>query len=128
MVPVTRGAREVTPVGKKVLVVDDEDVIREFLTDILAAAGYTVVEAPDGVAALEAVERNRPSVILTDVRMPRLDGVGLVNRLRERGDDVPVVFMTAHFRASPIPGVPLVPKPFDFDRLLSTVADATACA
>ena len=114
--------------GKSVLVVDDEDVIREFLADILISAGYIVTEAHDGLAALEAVERNRPSVVLTDVRMPRLDGVGLVERLRARGDDVPVVFMTAHFRASPIPGVPLVPKPFDFDRLLATVAGATACA
>jgi two-component system response regulator MprA len=119
---------EDSSMSKNVLVVDDEAVIREFLSDVLVSAGYTVTEASDGMAALEAVERQRPAVVLTDIRMPRLDGIGLVERLRARGEHVPVVFMTAHFRTSPIPDIPLVPKPFDFDRLLATVAGVTACA
>jgi CheY-like chemotaxis protein len=107
---------------RTVLVVDDDPAIRELLSDVLNAAGWAVAEAADGEAALVALARARPDVVLTDVWMPGLDGPGLLRRLRDGGDDVPVVLMTAHARDAPIPGVPFVAKPFALERLLRTVA------
>jgi len=79
-----------------VLVVDDEEGIRSFLAEALLDEGYEVQEAADGEAALQALRRQGFEVVLTDLTMPRLDGMGLLRRLRDEQPEVEVIVLTAH--------------------------------
>ena len=83
----------------KVLVVEDEEMIRKGIVLAIdwAALGCVVVgEAANGVEALDAVERLDPSLIITDLKMPRLDGLEMLRRLRERGNNAYVIILTAY--------------------------------
>jgi two-component system OmpR family response regulator len=79
----------------RVLVVDDEDSIRDLVTTALEFVGFTVQSAADGFAALAAVPTFAPHLIVLDVNMPVLDGWAVCQRLRESGDTTPVIFLTA---------------------------------
>jgi putative two-component system response regulator len=72
------------PPTAKILVVDDEDAIREYLQQILTEWGYTVITAADGREALPVAVREQPDLILLDIAMPHLDGIETCKRLRER--------------------------------------------
>ena len=104
-----------------ILVVDDEPPIAEMVAVLLEDEGYAVTCAHDGQAALAEIERDPPTLVVTDVMMPRLDGVSLTNRLRERGDRTPVVLMSAVSTAVDLPGVEFVPKPFDIEHIVKVV-------
>ncbi|MGH9902314.1 MAG: sigma-54-dependent transcriptional regulator, partial [Pyrinomonadaceae bacterium] len=78
----------------RVLIVDDEPSAAESLSEILTALGYETAAAPDGLAGLERAEVFRPSVIITDVLMPRLDGFGLLREVRERHPEIAVILLT----------------------------------
>ncbi|MHB8341935.1 MAG: response regulator transcription factor [Mycobacteriales bacterium] len=78
-----------------ILVVDDEPAVRGSLERSLRFEGYDVVVAADGLAALESVAELRPDAIVLDVLMPRLDGLATCRRLRARGEDIPVLMLTA---------------------------------
>lgn len=83
----------------KVLVVEDEELIRRGIVLAVdwAALGCVVVgEASNGEEALEAVERLNPSLIITDLKMPRMDGIEMLRRLRERGNNAYVIILTAY--------------------------------
>ena len=107
-----------------VLVVDDEPLIREIVRALLEDEGYAVECAADGVEALEVVDVAAVDVVISDVVMPRLDGRALARRLRSRREEMPIVLMSANRAESGIPGVALVPKPFDVDDLLAAVTAA----
>jgi DNA-binding response OmpR family regulator len=79
-----------------ILIVDDEPNVRLMLRTALESAGYRVVEAPDGLVALEQARTAACDLILLDLRMPRLDGMATLARLREARDPTPVVMLTAH--------------------------------
>ncbi len=81
--------------GVRVLVVDDEPAVRESLERSLRFEGYEVSSARDGAEALDAVTRDRPDIVVLDVMMPRVDGLETCRRLRGRGDDLPVLMLTA---------------------------------
>ena len=83
----------------KVLVVEDEEMIRKGIVlavDWAAMDCVVVGEAANGVEALEAVERLNPSLIITDLKMPRMDGIEMLRCLRERGNHVYVIILTAY--------------------------------
>lgn len=82
-----------TPV--RVLIVDDEPLLADLLAMAMRTEGWEARTAHDGQAALQLVREFRPDVVVLDVMMPRLDGLEVVTRLREDGDDVPVLFLTA---------------------------------
>ncbi len=115
-------------VRPRVLVVDDERSIRMIVEVNLAAAGMEVLEAPDGKAALELVEQERPDLVLLDVMMPGIDGWDVARELAARPAtrEIPIVFLTA--RADPesrrlaheLGAVGYLPKPFD-PLILATV-------
>jgi len=111
-----------------VLVVDDEPAIREVIATLLEDEGYLVRHAKDGLEALDAINGDRIDLIVSDVVMPRLDGASLVRKLRLRGHLTPVVLMSAVYADVDLPGVRFVPKPFEIDRLLGTVASALGSA
>jgi CheY-like chemotaxis protein len=81
-----------------VLLVEDEGPLRSVLRELLEREGYDVVEAADGVAALDAVDRAAPAIIVLDLSLPRLDGYGVLKRLRARPATahLPVIVLTAH--------------------------------
>ncbi len=81
---------------KRILVVDDEAKMRRLLELSLKGLGHEVVQAEDGESALAAFDTMPFDLVLTDLRMPRLDGMGLLRALRERGEDVPVIVLTAY--------------------------------
>ena len=77
-----------------VLVVDDEPIVREVVVRYLEDAGFETLEAADGLAAKELLERSTPNAVVLDVMMPRLDGLQLCRWIRARSD-VPVILLTA---------------------------------
>ena len=81
----------------KVLVVDDEENNRVVLAELLSGAGLTVVTAVDGVDALERFDADRPDFVFMDVKMPRMDGIEAIRRMRQRpnGASVPIVALSA---------------------------------
>jgi CheY-like chemotaxis protein len=112
---------ETTPT---VLVVEDEPAIREVVADLLQDEGYAVRQASDGLQAIDELEVDDVDLVLSDVRMPRLDGPALARRLRRHGYAVPVVLMSAVDVEVDLPGVGFLPKPFDRDHLLHAVGSA----
>ena len=105
-----------------VLVVDDEPNIIEFLRYALEDSGYRVATARDGLDALAEVRRERPSFVLTDLMMPRLDGWELCRRLREDSamQGVPLLAMSAVANRG-VDVDAFLPKPFDMDDLLNAL-------
>jgi len=83
--------------GLRVLLVDDEDQLRRVMRDLLERDGYEVIEAGDGVEALDQVDRHAPDIIVLDLNLPGLDGFGVLSHLRSRRvtHDIPVVVLTA---------------------------------
>ena len=81
--------------GAAVLVVDDDAAIRRMLERTLAAEGYDVAGVSGGAAALVAVERSAPDLLVLDVRLPDLDGLAVCRRLRGKGLALPVLMLTA---------------------------------
>ncbi|HEX8088988.1 MAG TPA: response regulator [Blastocatellia bacterium] len=80
-----------------VLVVEDNADAREMLLLVLAEQGFTVTGAEDGSAALKLIESRLPDLIITDIQMPNLNGVGLIKELRKRPEmrDVPILIFSA---------------------------------
>jgi two-component system, OmpR family, response regulator MprA len=79
----------------RVLVVDDDPDVRDSLRRSLTFEGYQVTEAADGAQALDAIAAARPDIVVLDLQMPVLGGLETCRRLREQGDDVPVLMLTA---------------------------------
>lgn len=94
---------DVTPSGTShrehatVLLVEDEEPLRRVLRDILEREGFTVIEAGDGVLALDEVDRGAPDIVVLDLNLPRLDGYGVLSHLRARQatSQLPVIVLTA---------------------------------
>ncbi len=82
--------------GGRILIVDDEPGVRKVLGRILAGAGYEVEEAEDAFQALDRLDTSPPDAVLLDLKMPGMDGLGLVENLRQRGVGVPIVVLTGH--------------------------------
>ena len=82
---------------KTVLVAEDNQVNRELVTEILTAAGYAVIEAVDGEDLLARLEEKLPDIVLVDLQMPKLDGLGALRKIRERAEwrSLPVIACTA---------------------------------
>lgn len=79
----------------KVLAADDDRGLLEVLSMILEDAGHSVTTARDGSVALQLIRAQRPDVLIADVNMPILDGYSLVRRLRQEGDPLPIILLTA---------------------------------
>ena len=84
--------------AETLLIADDEPTVRSYIRSILVGQGFRVVEAIDGVDALEQVERqhSRIDLLLTDIRMPRMDGIALARSLLEIYPEMPVIFISGY--------------------------------
>lgn len=113
----------------RILTVDDSASMRALLNHALSTNGFDVIQAEDGIAALEWLATNEADVVITDINMPRLDGFGLIERLRggSRHRDRPILVLTtessdekkARARAAGATG--WIVKPFDTDKLIAAV-------
>lgn len=112
----------------KILVVDDDESIRELLRLHLSGAGYEVDVAADAISAGYMVLRRAPDLIITDIAMPHMDGFEFVAALKADKSlpDIPVVFLTSiedgDHRGKELGAVGYITKPVRADRLLSIVA------
>src|SRR5256712_3104132 len=118
----------------RILVVDDEAPVREVLTEYFTTEGYAVEGAGSGAEALTVVRGGRADLVLLDVRMPGLDGVQVLRKIREINEDVPVIMVTANEDVGLAKetlrwgACDYVAKPFDFDYLDRAVAAGLARA
>jgi two-component system nitrogen regulation response regulator GlnG len=118
----------------EVWVVDDDEAIRFVLQRALRRSGYDVQCFDDIRSVRNALERGAPQAILTDIRLPDEDGLSLIDTLQGRGDDIPVIAMTAYSDLDQTvsafqKGVfDYLPKPFDLDQVMSVVERAIAPA
>lgn len=102
-----------------ILVVDDKESMRDMLSLAMAARKIDVTQAGDGLAALDACKRRRFDAIVSDLKMPRLDGMGLLKELRKAGEVPPFIFITAHgsvkdaVQAMGLGASDFIEKPFD---------------
>jgi excisionase family DNA binding protein len=114
----------------RVLVVDDEEAIRELLSKTLALAEYDVDVAPDGTVALERMRLAPYDLLVTDLRMPGIDGLAVIREARRYKADLPVIIVTGYStEASAIEALNLgvsgyLTKPFRVPRVLAAAAKA----
>jgi two-component system OmpR family response regulator len=117
---------DVTSAGK-VLVVDDEEYIRDLVSSALRIAGFQSMTAVDGARALAAVSAGNPDLVILDVGLPGIDGFEVCRRLRADGDETPVIFLTARDTAEDRVsgftkgGDDYLTKPFSLEELVARV-------
>jgi len=110
-----------------ILIVDDEERMRHLLSIMLTRKGHRVEQAGDGVEALEMIESTPFDMVITDIKMPRLDGTGLLKKVMEMDIPCPVVFITAFATVESavetmrLGATDYITKPFDDSRILLTV-------
>jgi CheY-like chemotaxis protein len=114
----------------RILVVDDEDFVRSLIVDVLANLGHQVEAASGGAEALRRCEHMRYDLIVSDLRMPKMDGAALYQALRDKyGSAKPrMIFVTGQAHSLDyagflgMAGVPVLAKPFTVDRLQKAVS------
>ena len=116
----------------RILVVDDEEAMRELLRIVLEKEGHQVTTAGDGAAALALATGRGADLVISDIKMPRLDGVGLLTGLREHGLDTPVIMITAYassdsaIQAMKQGAFDYITKPFKVDEIRLVIRRALA--
>jgi DNA-binding NtrC family response regulator len=116
--------------GEHILVVDDERDVREGLGKLLELEGYDVTTAENGQVAIERAKTQRFDLVLTDLRMPGLDGVQTLTGLKQIHPGMPVIIVTAYVsdetaaRCEREGAYGYVMKPFDLDELLRIIEEA----
>ncbi len=116
--------------SETILVVDDEENIRHTLRGVLADEGFEVLEAPDGRRALELLRQVAPRLAIVDVWMPEMDGIELVERMRNQAPGVPIIVISGHgtietaVRVIRLGAFDFLEKPFPLEALLSVVGRA----
>ena len=120
--------------AKTVLTVDDSVTMRDMLFAALSGLGYRVLQAADGIDGLASLRDEEPDVIVTDINMPRLDGIGFIKHVRkdERYCATPIIVLTtesdpdckARARAAGATG--WIEKPFDPEKLAEAIRRVTA--
>jgi two-component system, cell cycle response regulator DivK len=115
--------------GERVLIVEDNEKNMKLFRDVLSAKGYRTLEATSGARAIELALEHSPDVVLMDIRLPDVDGIDALGRLRsdDRTSSIPVLAVTAQamrgdrerFLAAGFDGY--VPKPVDIAELVRTV-------
>jgi CheY-like chemotaxis protein len=113
-----------SPRRKRILLADDEEVVRKTVRLVLGFQGYEVVEASDGEDAVERYAAGPPfDLILLDVDMPRTNGLAALARIRERNPDVKVVVLSGTPQKPDVADVAFVQKPFDYHQFLRLIRE-----
>ena len=119
----------------RILVIDDEAVVRRAVVRMLEAGDHEAVEAPDAAAGLRLWREQRPDALVVDIAMPDMTGFELIGLLRAEGETVPIIAISGSLVVSDtemlrhtesLGGVRLLSKPFSQDQLLSAISAALA--
>ena len=117
--------------GHRILVVDDDRRVLNFLRLKLVAEGNEVVTAMNGPDALAAIESQKPEILVIDIAMPGISGLDVLRILRSSSSDLPVIVMSAATdlasEALRLEANSFVPKPFDPDDLVNTIESILDC-
>jgi two-component system, NtrC family, nitrogen regulation response regulator NtrX len=114
----------------RILVVDDEAAIRDSMRMILEYEGYEFLGAPAGQDAIAAVERDAPDMVFLDIKMPGMDGLDVLSRIKAISDQLPVVMISGHatvstaVEATKLGAFDFIEKPLASDRVLLTIRNA----
>lgn len=114
----------------KILVIDDQRAIRSTLQDILEMEGHTVVLADDGAKGVEAFAAEAPDIVLTDIKMPAMDGMEVLDKIMQSKPDCPVIMISGHgdidtaVESIKKGAYDFIQKPLDLNRLLITIKNA----
>ena len=115
----------------KILVIDDERSIRNSMKDILQYEGYEVVLAENGMEGLVSVKSEKPDVVFCDIKMPKMEGIEVLERIKEFSADTPVIMISGHgtidtaIEAIRKGAYDFIEKPLDLNRILNTIKNAT---
>ncbi|MGA2959107.1 MAG: sigma-54 dependent transcriptional regulator [Thermodesulfobacteriota bacterium] len=116
--------------AKQILVVDDEERIRQSLNGILKDEGYEVLEAKDGLQALKQIEADPPELVLLDIWMPGMDGMEVLERMKGQIPNLPVIMISGHgnielaVKAVKLGAYDFIEKPLSLEKVLLTVNNA----
>src|SRR3954469_1964112 len=114
--------------SEKILIVDDQYGIRILLNEVLQKEGYDTYQAANGLQALEIVQENVPDLILLDMKIPGMDGIEILKRVKALYPDMKVIIMTAYGEldmiqeAMDLGAITHFAKPFDIDDIRKAVA------
>lgn len=117
-----------------ICVVDDDEAVRESLGILLETMGYSVREFESGIPFLEACEGLGPGCVLLDVRMPKMSGLEVQQKLQSMRPDFPVIIVTGHgdvpmaVKAMQAGAIDFIEKPFDEEALLTSITNALSIA
>jgi DNA-binding NtrC family response regulator len=115
----------------KIIIIDDEQAIRNALREILEYESFNVTEAEDGPSALKLLDKESFDVIFCDIKMPRMDGMEVLSKLKEKGSETPVIMITGHgnvetaVEALKKGAYDFIQKPLDLNRILVSVRNAS---
>lgn len=115
---------------KVIMIVDDEDKVRESVREVLADEGYRVVDTADGTRVLELIEQEKPGLVLLDIWMPQVDGIDLLKQIKSKEPAIHVVMISGHgnihtaVTATKFGAFDFIEKPLSLDALLLTVQRA----
>lgn len=113
----------------KILIVDDQFGIRILLNEVMIREGYETYQAANGVQALEIVQNHAPDLILLDMKIPGMDGIEILKRVKKIDSDISVIIMTAYGEldmiqeAKKLGAVTHFAKPFDIDDIRKAVRE-----
>jgi len=113
--------------GNKLLIVDDQYGIRILLNEVFQREGYTTFQAANGVQALDIVQKHEPDLVLLDMKIPGMDGIEILKRIKEINREIKVIIMTAYGELDMIQetkelgAIMHFAKPFDIDDMREAV-------
>jgi two-component system nitrogen regulation response regulator NtrX len=115
---------------KTILIVDDEDKVRESVKEVLTDEGYRVLDTADATCVLDIIEAEHPGLVLLDIWMPKIDGIGLLKEIKSKKPATNVVMISGHgnihtaVTATKFGAFDFIEKPVSLDGLLHTVQRA----
>ncbi|MCP3401881.1 MULTISPECIES: response regulator [unclassified Bradyrhizobium] len=113
----------------RILIVEDDTLIREFVVDVLRDEGYDVIHAADGEQALAWCGRKAADVLVTDVKLPgKIDGWQVAERCRQDHPNLPVIYATGFSPVTPrpVPGSLILQKPYHPDQIVEAIREVTS--
>lgn len=124
--------------ANKILLIDDDDLVTQSIVNLLKRKGYQVIPVADGYSALEEVEKSEFDLIICDIRMPGLNGIETIKKIRHKLDEIgrqkpSEIFLTGYAEkklekeAKQLGVRHYFYKPFDIEQLISAIEEVTSC-